>query len=55
MKAPCKIICLPVSILSIASKRKTQIGGMALHILRGGMFAPHGKGQGRLAFKPPMG
>jgi hypothetical protein len=32
---------LAASILSAASKRKTQIGGMALHILRGGMFAPH--------------
>jgi hypothetical protein len=28
------------SIPSVASKRKTQIGGLALHILRDGMFVP---------------
>ncbi|MEH2507411.1 hypothetical protein V1290_006222 [Bradyrhizobium sp. AZCC 1578] len=28
------------SILSIAAKRKTQIGGRALHILRDGIASP---------------
>jgi hypothetical protein len=32
----CLSLDLAASILSAASKRKTQIGGMALHILRGG-------------------
>jgi hypothetical protein len=31
------------SIPPVAPKRKTQIGGLALHILRGGMFIPHGE------------
>jgi hypothetical protein len=34
---------LTSSIPSVAPKRKTQIGGLALHILRGGMFIPHGE------------
>ena len=34
---------LASSIPSVAPKRKTQIRGMALHILRGGMFVPHGE------------
>src|SRR6185369_7696452 len=31
------------SIPSVAPKRKTQIGRLAMHILRGGMFTPHGE------------
>ena len=45
---------LASSIPPVAPKRKTQIGGLALHILRGGMCAPR-DGPFRLARIPPMG
>jgi hypothetical protein len=42
------------NIPSVAPKRKTQIGWLALHILRGGMCAAR-DGPSRLARIPPMG
>jgi hypothetical protein len=45
---------LATSIPAVAPKRKTQIGGRALHILRGGKCAPRNE-PFRLARMAPMG